>query len=237
MAHYYADTCRRIHERLAAGSIVHADETEVHLKGIGKAYVWVFTNLEEVLYVYRQSREGDFLRDFLDGFRGVLISDFFSAYDSLPCDQQKCLVHLIRDFNHDIQGNPWDDGLKMLASKFGQLLRAIVATVDRYGLKARHLHKHRRDVDRFYSKMSRQCYQSAVADAYQRRLIKYREKLFTFLDHDGVPWNNNNAEHAIKTFAYYRVTAEGIFSEGGLTQYLTLLSVYSTCKYKGISFL
>ena len=23
-------------------------------------------------------------------------------------------------------------------------------------------------------------------------------RLFTFLDYDGVPWNNNNAEHAIK---------------------------------------
>jgi hypothetical protein len=40
--------------------------------------------------------------------------------------------------------------------------------------------------------------------------------LFTFLDHDGVPWNNNNAEHAVKRFADYREMADGHFSEQGL---------------------
>ena len=35
------------------------------------------------------------------------------------------------------------------------------------------------------------------------------------LDHDGVPWNNNNAEHAVKAFAYYREIADGQFTEDG----------------------
>jgi len=32
----------------------------------------------------------------------------------------------------------------------------------------------------------------------------------TFLSHDGVPWNNNNAEHAIKAFARLRRAIEGL---------------------------
>jgi hypothetical protein len=36
---------------------------------------------------------------------------------------------------------------------------------------------------------------------YKQRFEKNRDKLFTFLRYDGVPWNNNNAEHAIKAFA------------------------------------
>ena len=59
--------------RLCAGSILHADETEVHLKQVGKGYVWVFTNLEEVLYAYKTSREGKFLAEMFAGFLGVLI--------------------------------------------------------------------------------------------------------------------------------------------------------------------
>ena len=70
-----------------------------HVKKVGKGYVWVFTNMEEVVYMYRKSREGDFLHDLLKDFRGVLVSDFYAAYDSLACEQQKCLIHLIRDFN------------------------------------------------------------------------------------------------------------------------------------------
>ena len=55
------------------------------IKGVGKAYVWVFTNLEDVIYLYKPSREGGFLHEYLEGFRGRLVSDFYSAYDSLPC--------------------------------------------------------------------------------------------------------------------------------------------------------
>jgi hypothetical protein len=57
------------------------------------------------------------------------------------------------------------------------------------------------------------------------------------LRHDGVPWNNNNAEHAIKPFAKYRVTSDGQMTEPRLPDYLVLLSVYETCKYRGLSFL
>ena len=58
-------------------------------------------------------------------------------------------------------------------------------------------------------------------------------KLFTFLDFDNVPWNNNNAEHAIKHFATYRRITNGNFTELGISQYLILLSIHQTCKYKG----
>ncbi len=46
-------------------------------------------------------------------------------------------------------------------------------------------------------------------------------KLFTFLDYDGVPWNNNNAEHAIKHFAIFRRTMNsGILGIGIRTCFL-----------------
>jgi hypothetical protein len=65
----------------------------------------------------------------------------------------------------------------------------------------------------------------------------YPGKLFTFLDHDGVPWNNNNAEHAIKCFARHRRFADGRFTEASIKDYLVILSVYQTCEYRGINFL
>src|SRR5947199_6772053 len=72
---------------------------------------------------------------------------------------------------------------------------------------------------------------------YQARFEKYRGKLFTFLDHDGVPWNNANAEHAIKCFAKYRQFADGRFTEASLGDYLVILSVCQSCEYQGIDFL
>lgn len=237
MANYYRETYRGIMQRLGAGLILHADETEVHLQQVGKGYVWVFTNLEEVLYVYKTSREGKFLAEMFGGFSGVLISDFYAAYDSLGCPQQKCLVHLIRDLNAQLLSNPFDEEFKSLVADFGSLLRQIIVTVDTYGLKRYHLAKHQREVDNFLTGLAARTFCSEAAHAAQERLIKNRYSLFTFLKYDGVPWNNNNAEHAIKRFAYYRKLADGHLSEAGLMDYLVLLSIQQTCAYKGIGFL
>ena len=91
----------------------------------------------------------------------------------------------------------------------------------------------------FFRNLSCQNYQSELAQKYQKRFQKNDDTLFTFLDHDSIPWNNNNAEHAIKHFAVYRQTMKlsGRFTERGLKQYLILLSIYQTCRYKGINFL
>jgi predicted RecB family nuclease len=236
MARRYRYTVRRILANLIAGAVIHADETHANLQK-GKGYVWVLANMEEVVYFFKPTREGDFLHELLKNFSGVLVTDFFSAYDSLPCEQQKCLVHLIRDMNHDLLNNPFDETFKSLVREFSQLLRKIVVTIDRYGLKKRHLKKHVDDVDRFFRILADQQFHSDLAEAYQQRLTKNRSKLFTFLKHDSVPWNNNSAEHAVKHYAYYRKVSDGQMTESGLSDYLVLLSIYQTCKYKGISFL
>ena len=76
-----------------------------------------------------------------------------------------------------------------------------------------------------------------TALACRDRFEKNRDKLFTFLNFDGVPWNNNNAEHAIKAFARLRDVIEGSSTEKGIREYLILLSVCQTCKYMGVDFL
>jgi predicted RecB family nuclease len=157
MAQRYRQTLKAILARIVAGGLVHVDETEVNLQK-GKGYVWVLTSMEDVVYLYRPSREADFLRDLLRGFRGVLVSDFYPGYESLPCKQQVCLVHLIRDMNSDLMGSPYDEEFKALAGEFGKLLRSIVATIDQYGLKKHHLHKHKDEVARFFRDLSARVY-------------------------------------------------------------------------------
>jgi hypothetical protein len=133
-------------------------------------------------------------------------------------------------------GNAYDEELKTLAAEFGQLMRPIVDTIDKHGLKKDHLFFHRANVSLFFRNLEARSYRSEVATAYQARLVKYEGKLFTFLEHDGVPWNNNPAEHAVKAFAQFRRITDGMMSERGLSDYLVLLSVQQTCKYRGVSF-
>jgi hypothetical protein len=236
LAHYYKPTYLRLLEKLLSGPVMHIDDTDVKLK-TGKGYVTVITSLEEVVFVYRPTKEGHVVQDLLKDFHGVLVSDFHPIYDSLPCPQQKCLIHLMRDINQDLLNNPFDQELQTISGPFGTLLRSVVETVDQHGLKRRHLKKHDRDVAKFFEFVSNMSVQSDAAKRLQERFVKCRDKLFTFIKYDGVPWNNNNAENAIKRFAYYREDTAGTMKEEGLSNYLVLLSIYQTCRYKGVSFL
>jgi hypothetical protein len=236
MARYYRGTYRGLLDKILAGGLLHIDETEVQLK-TGRAYVWVFTSLEEVVFMLRPNREGDFLKELLKDFQGVLVSDFYAAYDSIECPQQKCLIHLIRDINQELLNNPFDEELKSITRPFGTLLRKIVTTVDQHGLKRRYLERHKPEVEAFFCHLGGQTFRSEAAESLRTRLEKHGDKLFTFIGYDGVPWNNNNAENAIKQFAYYREDTVGLMKEFGLSNYLVLLSICHTCRYKGVSFL
>ena len=230
-------TYRKILNRIAAGKLVHADETKVSVGG-KDGYVWVFTSLEDVAFVYAETREGSTLQEVLGNFRGVLVSDFYAAYDSLgQCAHQKCLVHFMRDVNEDLSKQPFNEEMKEIAQRFAGLLKPIIDTVDRFGLKARYLRRHRRSVDQFYDVLSSRTFETEVAAGYKKRFEKNRNSLFTFLDHDGVPWNNNNAEHAIKAVVRLRRSIGGQSSPRGMRDYLVLLSISQTCRYRGVSFL
>jgi len=235
-AETYKETYDALVARLCNGQLIHADETKISVEGrVG--FVWVFANMEEVAYVYSETRHGRTPQSLLQDFTGVLVSDFYAAYDGIPCPQQKCLIHLIRDLNDAVLKYPYDEELKRLVKSFADLVKPMVETVDRHGLKSHFLRKHLRSVDRFYRRLSGANLQSDSAGTFKERFEKNRDTLFTFLIHDGVPWNNNNAEHAVKAFAMVRRTLAGVTSEKGIRDYLVLLSICQTCKYKEVDFL
>jgi hypothetical protein len=147
------------------------------------------------------------------------------------------LIHLIRDLNNYLRQEPFNTEIKGVVHEFATLLKPIIETIDRFGLKARFLSKHKRAVTRFYRVLLAREYETELAQKVQERFKKNREKLFTFLDSDGIPWNNNNAEHAIKAFVHLRDVVQGPTTERGIRDYLTLLSIYQSCAYRKIDFL
>ena len=131
----------------------------------------------------------------LAGFQGVLVSDFYGGYDAVPCEQQKCLIHLMRDINEDVLKHPFNDELAFIAKRFAAILREIVETIDKYGLKKRHLGKHRGSAERFIADVSALQCVTEVGSALKKRIGKNKDKLFTFIDRDDIPWNYGH-EHA-----------------------------------------
>jgi hypothetical protein len=190
-----------------------------------------------VVFRLRPNRETEFLKPLFSTFKGTIITDFYGGYDALPCRQQKCLVHLIRDMNDDLWKNPFDDEFEGFVAAVRDLLVPLLEDVQRFGLKARHLGKHRVRVDRLYRELITG--QVSVCDTtarYRKRFVRYKESLFSFLENDGVPWHNNAAERTLRHLAVQRKIS-GAFSEKGARDYLRLLSIAQTCRFQRKSFL
>lgn len=235
-ATFYAPAYSYLKDKVRSSQVVHADETPMKIKE-NAGYVWVFSTMEEVVYVYSSTREGTLVKEILAGFSGILVSDFYAAYDSIECGQQKCLIHLIRDINSDLFRNPFDQELKELARAMTNVMVPIVETIDKYGLKKRHLGKFTKNANTFLDTIANRQFDSELAQGFQRRITKYCDKLFLFLNHDNVAWNNNNAEQAIKRFAILRRIIGGASTEKGVQEYLVLLSICETLRRKNLSFL
>jgi hypothetical protein len=216
--------------------VIHIDETTIKLSR-ESGYVWVFATTHTVFYHYASTREVGFLQELLKDYKGIIVSDFYPGYETLNVKSQKCLIHLIRDLNDDLFKNQYDQEYNTMVPAFNKLLRKIIETIDKHGLKQNHLNKHIKDTATFYREFVEKNYKSEIASKYAKRFKKHWEQLWTFLHHDHVPWNNNNAEAAVKAFAQHRRGVKGQMHVRGITEYLQMLTVAQTCRYRNISFL
>ncbi len=235
-AEVHVRTEKLLQDRILKSPAIHADETKLSILG-DQQYVWVLTDGKHVIFRLTESRETGFLIALLAGYRGVLVSDFYGGYDALPCLQQKCLVHLIRDLNDDLWKNPFNAELESFVASVRDLLLPLLSDAQRFGLKAFHLRKHTHRVDAFYkSAIDDHASEQELIIKYQKRFERYRESLFTFLERDGIPWNNNAAERALRHLAVQRKIS-GAFSSKGAQDYIRLLGVAQSCRFQEKSLL
>ena len=222
--------------RILQSPAVHVDETKISILGIHQQ-VWGITNGRDVVFRLTETRETGFLQELLKEYHGVLVSDFYGGYDAIACRQQKCLVHLIRDLNDDLWKTPFNSEYEQFVAAVRDLLVPIFGDIERYGLKVRNLHKHRKRVNCFYrDTIDVLSGQQEILSKYKKRFERYRNSMFTFLDEDEIPWNNNAAERALRHLAVQRKIS-GDFSEKGARRYLRLLAIVQTCRFQNKSFL
>ena len=113
MAGYYQATYERLLGEDPSGGLLHVDETEVSCRR-AKATSGCSRTWKRSCSCTGRPGKAISCKELLKDFRGVLVSDFYAAYDSIDCPQQKCLIHLIRDINQDMLSNPFDEELKSI---------------------------------------------------------------------------------------------------------------------------
>lgn len=185
----------RLLEELRAGKNVHGDDTGWRIDGENH-WLWILLNKTVAYYAVADTRRSRVIEDHLGpDYKGVVTTDFYPSFKHLPYTQQKCLVHLLREIKRfeakpDFAPHPEWKRVRMRVKRlFTEATegRARLRSVrSRAALKARLVARAK-----------------AVAvlpkqHKYARTLAQlvgdYHQSLFTFLDHDDVPWENNPAD-------------------------------------------
>jgi hypothetical protein len=134
--------------------------------------------------------------------------------------------------NDDLRKSPFDLEFERFVLALRDVLIPIFDVVEKYGLKKCHLNKFKKSVDKFYKfHILEAHYKSDTTNKYKKRFVRYSESLFVFLESDGIPWNNNMAERALRHLAVQRKIS-GSFFASSMTEYLILLGITQTCRFQ-----
>lgn len=227
------------YEQIRAESLesatLHADETGWRVDG-KTHWLWCFGNSDATYYMIDRSRGSPALaKFFIEEFSGTLVSDFWGAYNAVECElRQTCLVHLLRELEQtEKYKSPKADW-----PAFVKKLRRLIGDAIRLWYRGAELpdetYASRRD--RLHRRLA-ELIDAEWEDAHARRLIKrlrrHQGDLFTFLDQEGVPFDNNHAERSIRPAVILRKNSYGNRSQRGADCQAVLMSVFRTLKQRG----
>jgi transposase len=209
-----------IRDAVRHSPVVHADETGWREDG-HNGYLWGFST-PQLRYFICGNRSKAMVDTVLgQDFAGVLVTDFYAAYDHYPGPHQRCWVHVLRDI-HDLKRlHPTDRGLARWGMRVSALYQRAKASPGPPGSWSPH---HQQEWRRQHQRAAEQalahiCQPFAGQAVPQRvlcqRLLKYLPELFTFLADPRVPADNNAAERSLRPSVVRRKISGGTRSAAG----------------------
>jgi transposase len=234
----------QLQEQLPREAVLNVDETGWRTNG-DKRWIWALVAQQFVFYVVASTRGAEVLVSLLGAvYRGILCSDRWVVYLTYHSGRmQLCWAHLKRN----ILGIA-DYARSPSARQFCRDALAIVARLFRLWYRFRGDLRDRRGnpqpLDRrqlIVKSIPLQKKLFALAEAHlddtdrevrnmARALFTHFERLFTFLEQEGVEPTNNAAEQVLRTAVQWRKISFGNRSRNGEIATARLLTVAQTCK-------
>ena len=222
---------QQIHQEALDSAVLHADETGWRVNG-KTHWLWCFTNPDLTYYMIDRSRGSPALMKFFtEAFEGTLVSDFWGAYNAVHCEsRQMCLVHLLRDLENVEQYRVLDKDWLAFAKKLRRLIGDAMR-LSQHDPTERASRRQRLQI-RLQEFIDAE-WKHPEARRLIKRLRRHSSDLFTFLDYNNVPSDNNHAERAIRPAVIIRKNSQSNRSERGADTQAILMSVYRTLKQRG----
>jgi hypothetical protein len=219
------------------GAVLHADETGWRVRG-SNWWLWVFGTPDTAYFTVDKTRGSTVVRRVLgEIFFGVLVVDGWNAYLYLLCEQQSCLSHLLRKVRKFRDAFPHLTDIVKFYLKFRRIIRDG-ERLQRNRDQLRELVFQRR-LKRLKQRLSDLVQWPNPGDVLNeiiKKVQRQQPRILTFVEHTNVPFHNNYAEYLIRIGVLKRKISGGSVSAEGAESYAILLSIYVTCKLRGISF-
>jgi len=243
-----------IKEEVRKAKVVGGDETSWRIDGQNH-WLWIFVTELVTLFMIHKSRGETVPTTLLnDGSDGCLVIDGWNAYNGVKRPKQQCLIHVNRQLQLvevkrgveprgfleeeplvlNRRGRPPEDFL-WFADRLRKLMRdAVEFSEGNADEEARW-----EAADKFKSRLRRlvtRRYRDKDCVRISKFLLKHIDEMFTFLRVQGVPWHNNGAEQELRDSVVIRKISYGHRSDEGARSFEKLMSVYKTCRKRGVNF-
>ena len=226
----------QIQERCLNAAVLHADETSWR-DAASLAWLWCFGCADSTYYLIHPKRGHEALKVFFSGaFEGVLVTDFWKAYDVITRSRQKCWPHLLReladiDEGKKDNGDDWPEFSKKLWRIYGDAVR-LRARIDAFDGAT-----YDRRTACLYTRMTDlavAAWRNPHARRLAQRLVTYGDDLLTFVELRDVPSSNNRAEREVRPAVMMRKVSQGCVGKAGCQTRSVLMSIYRTLKLRGL---
>lgn len=235
-----AAPCQELEKKLKDEPVLNADETGWR-NNAAKRFLWVFVAARYVVYTVAATRGSEVLVRVLGPvFQGILCSDRFSAYLKYHTGKaQFCWAHLKRnllgivDFTKSTEAERFcRDALAQHARLFRLWHKFRSGLIDRDQLLERSIPIQKRIfalAECHLDTPHREVRNLATA------LFEHNERLFTFLEHEGVEPTNNSSERKLRPAVQWRKICFGNRSGAGELATARLLTIAQTCEMQGVN--
>jgi hypothetical protein len=222
---------------IRASPVVYADETGWRESGANR-YLWTFATAETRYFAH--GGRGKAVIDAVLGIDtaqeavGVLVSDFYAAYDHYPGPQQKCWVHLLRDIRELGRQHPTDLALAAWTEAVRAVYERALTCQQRSKPERQHAYR------QLQAELAGLCRETAsderAAQAVLcRRILKHLPSLFVFVLDPAVAADNNQAERSLRHSVVSRKISGGTRSAQGTQTKLTLATLFGTWRARGLN--
>lgn len=217
---YFRRLWTRMKEKLLKQGVIHADETVIQvLKEEGRSptsesRMWVYASSKRSdtqirIFEYRDSRAGKCAVEFLGDFRGILLSDGWSAYNKvLDVIRAGCWAHMQRKWREAMpKGEIGNKSVAAQGYKFCNRLFRLERTLEE--LRDAERQEQRRIkaapiVDEYYAWIETIARPTGKLKEAITYALNQKDYLRAFIDHGEIEISNNQVENAIRPFVVGR---------------------------------